>query len=117
MRGFLKNVTFIQVEALKECFDFLHNGYIDKKGWFGQDKWILYFKHMCNGNEIKITVRPFSYVLEKNGVVKKTVEGLPDLRRYDCSLDSQVTIKAKRIDDSGGNLLVSGSDLPNIDER
>lgn len=115
MRGFIQNVTFIQVEALKECFDFLHNGYVDTKGWFGDEKWLLYFKHAYNHNDIKVTVRPYSYIVEKNGKLVKSVEGLEDLRRYDCYLDSQVTIKAKRVDPSGNKIVISGSVLPNID--
>lgn len=100
MIDFFSNCTFIQVEALKECFDFLQNGYVDEKVWFGSDKWLMYFKHHYNHNRIKVTVRKFSYVVEKNAKVVKSVEGLEDMRRYDCYLDSQIVIKAKLIQES-----------------
>ena len=117
MRGHLTNCTFIQVEALKECFDFLNNGYIDEKGWFGDDKWLIYLRHCFNGNKIKMTIRRFSYIIEKNSKLVKSVEGLEDLDRYDCTLDSQVVIKAKRREICGCSRLISGSDLPDVEPK
>ena len=97
MKSFISDCTFIQVEALKECFDFLQNGYVDEKVWFGEDKWLMYFRHQYNNNHIKVTVRKFSYIVEKNAKVVKSVEGLEDLKRYECYLDSQIVIKTKLI--------------------
>lgn len=100
MNPFISDCTFIQVEALKECFDFLQNGYVDEKVWFGEDKWLIYLKHQYNHNRIKVTVRKFSYVVQKNAKVVKSVEGLEDAKRYECYLDSQIVIKAKLIQES-----------------
>ena len=117
MNDVYHNITYIQVEALKESLDFIRNGYIDLKWTFSKDLWLLYFKKERSTTIIKVRVRPFSYVIERNGKVVKSVEGLPDLRRYDVDFDSDVVIKAKRIDLYSNSKLVPRSDLPNIDER
>lgn len=114
---FLHNVTYIQVEALKESLDFLRNGYVDMTCCYSKDLWLMYFKKVKGKRRIKVVVRPFSYVIERDGKVVKSVEGLPDLRRYDVEFDSDVIIKAKRIDRSAGKNLISSSVLPNDNER
>lgn len=115
MRDVFHNITFIQVEALKESLDLLRNGYVDATCSFSDDLWLLYFKKQANTTRIKVRVRKFSYVIERDGRVVKSVEGLPDLRRYDVKFDSDVVIKAKRIDLYGGSKLVPGSVLTNRD--
>ena len=110
------NITFIQVEALKESLDFLRNGYVDFKFSFSSEMWLLYFKKESSTTKLKVRVRPFNYVIERDGKVVTSVEGLPDLRRYDVEFDSDVVIKAKRIDLNFTSKLVPRSDLPNIDE-
>lgn len=111
------NITFIQVEALKESLDFLRNGYIDFNLYFSDDLWILNFRKVNKTTRLKVRVRPFSYVIERDGKVVKSVEGLPDLRRYDVELDSDVIVKAKRIDLYGNSSLIKNSVLPNRDAR
>lgn len=88
------NVTRIQVDALRECIDFIRNGYVDMANYYDDDKWFLYFKKADANRRIKVIVRPFSYVIEKNGKVVKSVEGVPDSCRYNVSFDSDVIIKA-----------------------
>ena len=113
MNDVFHNITFIQVEALKESLDLLRNGYIDFKWTFSKDLWLMYFKKEKSTTKIKVRVRPFSYVIERDGKVVKSVEGLPDLRRYDVDFDEDVVIKAKRIDLYPVSKLVSSSVLPN----
>lgn len=115
MMDLFHNITFIQVEALKESLDFLRNGYVDMTSHYSREMWLLYFKKRSSTTKIKVIVRPFSYVIERDGKVVKSVEGLPDLRRYDVEFDSDVVIKAKRIDLNSTSKLVPRSDLPNID--
>lgn len=117
MMDVFHNITFIQVEALKESLDFLRNGYVDTTCSYSGELWLLYFKKKATATKIKVRVHPFSYVIERDGKVVKSVEGLPDLRRYDIEFDSDVVIKAKRIDLHSTSKLVPRSDLPNIDER
>lgn len=88
------NVTRIQVDALRECIDFIRNGYIDMAHYYDDDEWFFYLKKADANRRIKVTVRPFSYVIEKNGKVVKSVEGVPDCCRYNVSLDSDVVIRA-----------------------
>lgn len=113
MSDVFHNITFIQVEALKESLDFLRNGYIDFKWSFSNELWLLYFKKIGSSTRIKVRVRQFSYIIERNGKVVKSVEGLPDLRRYDVEFDTDVVIKAKRIDLYTGSRLISSSVSPN----
>jgi hypothetical protein len=117
MKDVFHNLTFIQVEALKESLDLLQNGYVDSTSSFSEDLWLLYFKKLTDSTRIKVRVRRFSYVIERDGNVVKSVEGLPDLRRYDVEFDSDVVIKAKRIDLYSGSKLVPGSVLTNHDGR
>ena len=113
MTDVFHNITYIQVEALKECLDFLRNGYVDSTLCFSKEMWLLYFKKIGSSTRIKVRVRQFSYDIERNGKVVKSVEGLPDLRRYDVDFDTDVIIKAKRIDLYTGSRLVSSSISPN----
>lgn len=113
MTDVFHNITYIQVEALKECLDFLRNGYVDSTLCFSKEMWLLYFKKIGSSTRIKVRVRQFSYDIERNGKVVKSVEGLPDLRRYDVDFDTDVIIKAKRIDLYTGSRLVSSSVSPN----
>ena len=91
------NVTRIQVDALRECIDFIRNGYVDMTNYYDEHEWYLYFKKSDANRRIKVIVRPFSYVIEKNGKVVKSVEGVPDDCRYNVSFDSDVVIKADLI--------------------
>lgn len=113
MNDVFHNITYIQVEALKESLDFLRNGYIDFKWSFSNELWLLYFKKIGSSTRIKVRVRQFSYIIERNGKMVKSVEGLPDLRRYDVEFDKDVVIKAKRIDLYTGSRLISSSVSPN----
>lgn len=113
MNDVFHNITYIQVEALKESLDFLRNGYVDMTFSRSQDLWLLYFKKIGSTTKIKVRVEKFSYIIERDGKLVKSVEGLPDLRRYDVVFDEDVVIKAKRIDLYPGSKLVSSSVSPN----
>ena len=113
MNDVFHNITYIQVEALKESLDFLRNGYVDVSVSYSKDLWLFYFKKICSTTKIKVRVEKFSYIIERDGKLVKSVEGLPDLRRYDVVFDEDVVIKAKRIDLYPDSRLVSSSVLPN----
>lgn len=113
MNDVFHNITFIQVEALKESLDFIRNGYIDMTFSMSKDLWLLYFKKIGSTTKIKVRVERFSYIIERDGKLVKSVEGLPDLRRYDVVFDEDVVIKAKRIDLYPVSKLVSSSVSPN----
>ena len=113
MNDVFHNITFIQVEALKESLDFLRNGYVDTTFSYSPDLWLLYFKKRGSTTVIKVRVEKFSYIIERNGKLVKSVEGLPDLRRYDVVFDEDVVIKARRIDLYSNSRLVSSSVSPN----
>ena len=113
MNDVFHNITFIQVEALKESLDLLRNGYVDSTFTFSKDLWLFYFKKRNSTTKIKVRVEKFSYIIERDGKLVKSVEGLPDLRRYDVVFDEDVVIKAKRIDLFPNSRLVSSSVSPN----
>lgn len=113
MNDVFHNITFIQVEALKESLDLLRNGYVDTTFTYSQDLWLFYFKKRNSTTKIKVRVEKFSYIIERDGKLVKSVKGLPDLRRYDVVFDEDVVIKAKRIDLYPNSRLVSSSVLPN----
>lgn len=113
MNDVFHNITYIQVEALKESLDFLRNGYVDATFHYSNDLWLFYFKKTGSTTRIKVRVEKFRYIVERNGNVVKSVEGLPDLRRYDVVFDEDVVIKAKRIDLYPSSRLVSSSVSPN----
>ena len=113
MNDVFHNITYIQVEALKESLDFLRNGYVDTSFSCTKDLWLLYFKKRYSTTKIKVRVEKFSYIIERDGRLVKSVEGLPDLRRYDVVFDEDVVIKAKRIDLNPDSRLVPSSVLPN----
>lgn len=69
----IKAKTKAEVEALKECFDLIHNGYFilwsaGKQG----DMWMK-FKHSRNGNILSINVRYDGYDICKMGKKIKSV--------------------------------------------
>lgn len=117
MIGFPSNLTYIQVDALRECIDFIHNGYIDRKCWFGDDKWLLYFDHGMNRSKLKITVRRWSYVIEKNSRVVKSVEGIEDEMRYAVQLDSEISLRVTKSPVSASKKYISGSVSPITDAK
>ncbi len=69
MKDLFHNITFIQVEALKASLDLLRNGYVDSTLCFTDDLWLLYFKKRNDTTTIKVRVRKYSYVIERDGRV------------------------------------------------
>lgn len=69
------DLTKLEVEALKECLDFLSCGYRVVSSFYDSDKWIIHLRHMRNLNRIKIVISEWSYTIEKNHRVVKLVSG------------------------------------------
>lgn len=112
-----KNLTYIQVEALRECFDFIANGYVDEKSFFDKRKWTIWLRHAYNHNRIKMIVTDSYYTIEKNIVAVKHIEGSPDNRRYNAKLNSKGEVEVVRCREGENSMFVSGSVLPNIYEK
>lgn len=112
-----KNLTYIQVEALRECFDFIANGYVDEKSYFDNRKWTIWLRHAYNRNKIKMIVTDSYYTIEKNIVAVKHIEGCPDNRRYNAQLNSQGEIEVVRSGEGVNSMLVSGSVLHKLYEK
>lgn len=112
-----KNISLIQVEALKECFDLIENGYIDRKSYFGDSIWLIYLIHAYNHNEIRMEVHKDRYSIRKNDRLIKTVSGCNNRTLYHAWLNSQGRVKAVRVRRSDCLQLVSGYVLPNGNEE
>lgn len=111
-----KNISFIQVEALKECFDLIENGYVDMKSYFGDTIWLIYLIHPDNRNKIRMEVYKDRYSIHKNHRQVKMVSGYNNGTLYHAWLNSQGRIEAVRVRRSDCLQLVSGSVLPNSNE-
>lgn len=60
-----------QVEALRECFDLLQNGYLKIVEWYGDVSWYIKLKHSKNGNVCEVKWKPNHYTISINGKVVK----------------------------------------------
>ncbi len=90
-----------EVEALKECFDFLCNGYIQVIDFFADGIWIIKMKHQSNGNRLSIWIKKHTYTIFRNGAMVKKVFWRHDLGRYRLTVDSEMKVKVDRIDTGG----------------
>lgn len=91
------NLTLAQVEALRECFDFLKNGYIQVIDFHVRLLWIIKMKHRANGNTINVHITPQYYEIFKNGRCSKKVYHRTSGERFVLSVDSEMTIKVRPI--------------------
>lgn len=60
------------VLALRECQDFLDNGYLVRFSSYSKDYLFIKLKHQTNGNEIVIKSSTLMMSITKNGKVVKT---------------------------------------------
>lgn len=72
-------LTRSQVGALKECIDFLTNGYFIRVSLVSQKEWIIYLNHRRNSRKLAMFVKRDVYTV---GEVGK----LPEVRRFDKQL-------------------------------
>ena len=97
-----------EVEALKECFDFLRNGYIQVIDFFTESIWVIKMRHQSNGNRLTIWIKKYTYTIYRNGETVKTVFWRHDTGRYRLSVDSEMKVKVDRIDTGGVVKFISG---------
>lgn len=113
----LDYLTSLQVDALRECIDFTHNGYYILIFYVSSDKMFIKMRHLKHDRWLKMYVYPWTYSIYKNGVLVKSVSRSPDSMRYDVVLDSGVQVKNVYTEFRGGEKLVFGSVLPNHNDR
>lgn len=86
------NLTWAQVEALLECFDFLANGYEEKACFEVGRLWIVQMQHRRSLKVIRIYISPNAYRIESKGHTRKKVlfESRPD--RYQLLVNSDGSV-------------------------
>lgn len=112
----LDYLTSLQVDALRECIDFTHNGYYILIFYVSSDKMFIKMRHLMHDRWLKMYVHEWSYDIYKNGILVKSVSRSPDSKRFDVSLHSGVQITRVYPEINGREKLVFGSVLPNHDE-
>lgn len=102
------DLTKAQVEALLECFDFLHNGYQDM-GTYNFDSVALFrLRHKRKGTWIKVVSRPESYDIYKDKELRKSVAFNDDFSRYRLMVNSDMSVGVVRLSVSADARFVSG---------
>lgn len=102
------NLTKAQVEALLECFDFLHNGYQDM-GTYIFDSVVMYrLRHKRKGIWIKVISRPESYDIYKEKELRKSMSFDDHVSRYRLVVNSDMSVGVVRLSVSADARFVSG---------
>lgn len=102
------DLTKAQVEALLECFDFLHNGYLPETDYTSKDVMIIKLKHKQNGHRLSIWVRRDAYVIFKDGRPVKRMQFRDDAGKYRLMVNSDMSVGVVRLSVSADARFVSG---------
>lgn len=108
----LENLTCIQVEALRECLDFLKNGYQRVGSVNYQQSCIVKFRHTQSKSVIIVFSSEWAYTIKHDGKLKKVVKSAPDDKRYACLLDSVDSLKVTPFKGCAARKFILGSVLP-----
>lgn len=102
------DLTRAQVEALLECFDFLHNGYQDMGTYIFDSVAIFRLRHKRKGTWIKVISRTDSYDIYKEKELRKSVVLDDDFSRYRLLVNSDMSVGVVRLSVSADARFVSG---------
>lgn len=102
------DLTKAQVEALLECFDFLHNGYLPETDYQSDDVQIIKLKHKKNGHRLSIRIKPECYKIYRDGRLVKTMLANPHAGKYRLVVNSDMTVGVVRLSVSADARFVSG---------
>ena len=94
----MKFISRSEVEALKECLDFIRNGYVDVFSSSNGDWSMWKLRHTANGNTLVIWACHDYYDIKKNGEHVKRRFIKDDGQRFTATLGSDgevVTIRLK----------------------
>lgn len=83
-------LTKSQVGALKECIDFLANGYVIRWSFIDRQEWVISLVHTRNGKKMNMIVRKDVFkLIVPNGDTR--LQEFPDCcNLFDFNVDSQV---------------------------
>lgn len=110
-------LTRCQVEALLECFDFLHNGYQDM-GTYNFDNVAIYrLRHRRKGTWIKVISRPESYDIYREKELRKSVAVADNYGRYRLFVNSDMSVGVVRTSPGADTEFIPGSLSTNKNAR
>ena len=110
-------LTRVQVEAFKECFDLIRNGYREIIAYSDTYYWYINLPHERKKSRIEIHIQDFSYQISRNGICIKSVSRNPSPERYHLEVNSEGVQMNVTTWLSECKNLISDSDLPNQNER
>lgn len=102
------DLTKAQVEALLECFDFLHNGYLPVTDYQSDDVQIIKLVHKKNGHHLSIWINPDAYMVFKDGSLVKMMEYKGHTGKYRLMVNSDMSVGVVRLSVSADARFVSG---------
>lgn len=102
------DLTKAQVEALLECFDFLHNGYLPETDYQSDGVQIIKLKHKKNGHRLSIWIHPLTYIVFKDGKQVKMVQFHDYKDKYRLMVNSDMSVGVVRLSVSPDVRFVSG---------
>ena len=115
--GEYTGLTRIEVEALRECFDFIDNGYLLVVGYHDDKQWFIKLRHYKHKRYLKIYIHKWFYSIIRDYKCVKSISISPDDNRYNVVLGSNLSIKRCYFVSNGCEKQVFGSVLPNHDDR
>lgn len=95
--GIMKFVSMSEVEALRECLDFIRNGYVDVFSSSNKDWSLWKLRHAYNGNTLIILATHGYYDIKKNGEQVKRRFIKDDGSRYMATLGSDGNVVSVRL--------------------
>lgn len=95
--GIMKFVSMSEVEALRECLDFIRNGYVDVFSSSNNDWSLWKLRHTYNGNTLVILATHDYYDIKKNGEQVKRRYVKDDGSRYTATLGSDGNVVSIRL--------------------
>lgn len=102
------NLTKAQVEALLECFDFLHNGYLPETDYQSDDVQVIKLKHKKNGHRLSIRIKAESYKIYRDGRLVKMMLANPHTGKYRLVVNSDMSVGVVRLSVSADARFVTG---------
>ena len=111
-----KGLTVVQVEALRECLDFLRNGYREENCVTVMGRTYIKLRNYSKASWISVLISPWEYSIRHDGKKVKAIKTSPDDFRYDCLVDSVMVLRITKKYTSAKIKLVTSSVLPNPDE-
>ena len=112
-----EGLTKVPVEAFKECFDLIRNGYREVMAYSDTFFWYIKLRHEKKRSRIEFHIQDFSYQISRNGKCIKRVSRMPSPERYLLEVnseDNEAHVITCLVD---CKKLISDSDLPNVNER